>query len=420
MLPLLLASPVSAQQQESGDPVMNLPRAPDNRPDNRQGPELNVYRDPVTPTVTPPPALVLPPVVTPTVPPPAAPPPAAETPAPRRDTRPPETRTQQTAPPPQRNERRQAETAVPEQNANGAADTPSTPAPEPEPQVAPAPQNEAANAASAPAEPAPMAAVSDERPLWPWIAGGLALLAGFAFLFLRRRRGGEEREDDFAPVPAPVAVEPVAEPVAAKTPPAPRPVAPPPPPPAPEATTDAVADRARIDLSLEVTGARNSLLGLTVGYALTLTNRGERAARDVLVRGLIGNAGGDQQALLQPFVGGETGLPIHSAVSIAPGASQRLTGELRLAADQFAPVPVGERLLLIPLAAFDAQYHWSEDDAGPAGGADPADTGRIGGAFIIGQEQDPPAERLAPFRLDLGPRQYRRPGARVAGQFGGH
>ncbi len=157
---------------------------------------------------------------------------------------------------------------------------------------------------------------------------------------------------------------------------------------------------------MEVRGARLSLMGATINYVLTLHNRGSRTAEDVLVRGLIGNTDAGQQALMQQFFAGSAGLPIHSVVSVAPGDRHSLTGELRLLPDQIAPVQVQGRALLIPLVAFDAQYRWSE-------GGDPVGTGRTGKAFIVGQEQSPPADRLSPFRLDLGPRQYRTPGSRA-------
>lgn len=436
ILPFLLASsaaPALAQQQpaENSGPIVNLPRGNAPRaPDNRQGPELDVFRDPATPTVTLPPPVVLPPVVTPTTPPAATPPttpaPRTQAPAPRREA--PVTGApvdSDRAQPAQRDRQRPAAptTPAPVQTSDQASETPATPSPqtqtEPPPRTA-APA-EATNSATVPAEPAPAEEAAREGPLWLWIGGGAVLLALILAFLLRRRRDREEDagEEEATPIPAeptPAAVEaipspaPIAPaPAAAPTPPtqpAPAAVAP------PAAPIVAADDRALIELMLEVTAARNSLMGLTVGYALTLSNRGEQAAQDVLVRGLIGNAGSDQQAFLQQFASGETGLPLHSTLTIAPGGSQRLTGELRLTADQFAPLPMGGRLLLIPLAAFDVQYRWGEDSADPAG------TGRQGGAFIIGQEQEPPAERLAPFRLDLGPRQYRRPGARVAGQFG--
>ena len=161
-------------------------------------------------------------------------------------------------------------------------------------------------------------------------------------------------------------------------------------------------------MQLMVTQARHSLMGVTIAYGLLLHNRGVRPAQDVLVRGIIGNGGANQQALLDGFFIGETGLPLHAAVALAPGETLRLEGELRLAPDQIVPVPMGDRSLLIPIAAFDTSYQYSD-------AAD--DKGRTARAFIVGQEQEPPAERLAPLRLDQGPRHYRRPAARAAAEL---
>lgn len=158
---------------------------------------------------------------------------------------------------------------------------------------------------------------------------------------------------------------------------------------------------------MEVQAARLTLMGATIGYTLTLHNRGNRAAEDILVRSLIANADAQQQTLFQQFFAGETGLPVHSIVAIAPGETQKLTGEMRLNAQEIAAIQMGQRALLIPLIAFDAQYRWT-DLAGDSEG-----TGRTGRAFIVGEEQTPPVERLSPFRLDLGPRQYRTPGSRA-------
>ena len=161
-------------------------------------------------------------------------------------------------------------------------------------------------------------------------------------------------------------------------------------------------------MQLIVTQARYSLMGVTIAYGLLLHNRGVRPAQDVLVRGIIGNGGANQQALLDGFFIGETGLPLHAAVALAPGETLRLDGELRLAPDQIVPVPMGDRSLLIPIAAFDVTYQVND-------AAD--DKGRTARAFIVGQEQEPPAERLAPLRFDQGPRQYRRPAARAAAEL---
>ena len=223
----------------------------------------------------------------------------------------------------------------------------------------------------------------------------LAAIVAAAWLFLRRRPEEEQQPFVEEQKSAPVAAKPV------PVPPAPQPKAPPP---APAAAT---VQRPWIDLTLEVRSARLSLMGATIGYALTLHNRGNRSADDILIRTFMANADANQQAQLQQFFAGTVGLPAHSAVSLAPGQSYSLTGELRLLPDQITPLQMGDRALLIPLAAFDAQYRWSDEAANPTG------SGRTGRAFIIGQEKTPPADRLAPFRVDQGPRQFRTPGSRA-------
>jgi MYXO-CTERM domain-containing protein len=388
--PLLLALPAHAQQAEEAAPVFTLPPSSAPQPANprKQGPELDVFRAPATTTAPPP---VVAPTVTPT-----------PTPAPTQPTtqaqRPTPTPTPRTAPAPTT----PRPAANDERAAPGNESAPvAPPAPEPQPQPQPVPTPSAAAPVEAPLSPAP----TDTTP-WPWIiGGGLALLALVTAFLLRRRRkpAPDEAETDIAPA-EPIPVSPPPKPTPAPTPqPAPEP--------APVAAIPDAPDRPWLDMALDLTQARYSLMGMTVGYTLLLHNRGDTPAQDVLVRGIIGNAGAEQQALLQSFFTQQTGLPLHAAVSILPGETRRLTGELRLNPDQIVPVTMGQRSLLIPLAAFDAGYRWGPEEAEPLG------HGRTARAFILGQEQEPPAERLAPFRLDQGPRQYRRAATRAAGEL---
>ncbi len=423
VLPLLMATGALAQQDEGSDPIVNLPRGNTQpAPDNRQGPELDVFRDPTTsaPSSAVPPPVALPPVVTPTVTPPPPSQPATPTPAPRQNTNVPDTRPDRAAaePAPRREERPAASGAPAETPATQGA--PATAAPEPQatPMPAPMPDN-TANVAPIPTGPAPGAEQPPQEGLpWPWIMAGVALLAALAFFFLRRRRDEPEAEEvlvDPTPVTSAPTIQPAGEEEAVPSVPPPSPAAavrPASPLPVPETPVSTESGpRPLIDMVLEVQSARHSLAGATIAYALTLHNRGEAAAQDLLVRGLIANAGEGQQALLQQFVAGQLGLPLHSTVAVAPGEGQRMTGELRLTPDQIVPVRMGERALLIPLVAFDVHYRWGEE------GDDPVSAGRIAGAYIIGQEQDPPVERLSPLRVDLGPRQYRRAAARAMAEL---
>lgn len=398
---LLVPAPVLAQQAETPATGLSIPPAGTTTPApdaNRQGPELNVYRDPVTPRAAPP-------VVAPTVTPPATVKPTVQptpqpTPARPAATRPTTPAPRETAPEPRA--QRPADRATP------PPATPALPDDDTADQNAPVdaapPPAPVANAAQAPAPvatpaPSPAPAAQDSSPL-PWIIGGaLALIALAAALLLRRRRPAAPLEEDAPEAPvAPPAPPPAARPAAA-TPPAPEPE-----------TAPAADNRAWLDMDMAVGQARYSLAGVTIAYSLILHNRGDRPAQDILIRGIVGNAGAQQAELLQGFFAGDAGLPLHSAVGIAPGETVQITGELRLPPDQIMPVTMGERSLLIPLAAFDMAYRWD-------GQGDAPDQGRTARAFIVGQEQEPPADRLAPLRLDQGPRQYRRPAARAAAEL---
>lgn len=418
--PLLLALPVHAQQTEQPATGLQLPQpgatpAPDS---SRQGPELDVFRDqPRTP----------PPVVAPTVVPPSVPVQSAPTPQPTP------ARPTPTRPTPARPAVEQPRTTQPTERATPAPERP-TPGPA-QPTPATAPTNEAAPVAAQPlpapvtnsvetpepAAPAPIAV--EEGGNLPWIIGGvLALFALAAFLLLRRRRPVAEEEAfveaapvlvDVPPPPPTPEPTPASAPVEAAPPPAPAPA------PEPVATPEPLAsepvavsgERPWLDMDMAVSQARYSLMGVTIAYSLIVHNRGDRPAQDILIRGIVGNAGAQQQALLQGFFGGDDGLPLHSAVSIASGETVQITGELRLSPDQIVPVEMGQRSLLIPLVAFDMAYRWESAEGEPLG------HGRTARAFIVGQEQEPPAERLAPLRLDQGPRQYRRPAARAAAEL---
>ncbi|UZW54819.1 hypothetical protein NUH86_15245 [Sphingobium sp. JS3065] len=361
--PMLLAAPVLAQQENGAEPVFNLPRSQPQTPTDRQGPELDVFRG-APATVTPPP------VVAPTI---QVPPPV--TPAPQ--------------PAPQPSRSRPAEVRPAPQPTPPASDqtNETTPAPQVVESQPPIP---AESNASAVPEAVPLAPAEEPASRWPWIAAaaaGAVMLTG-AFLWLRRRKPEEVEESYEETEPArPAPAQPKATPV-----------------PPPASGKPEPGDRPWLDISMEVQAARLTLMGATIGYALTVHNRGERTAEDILVRSLIANADAQQQALFQQFFAGETGLPVHSIVSIAPGGTQTLTGEMRLDAQAIEAIRMGQRALLIPIIAFDAQYRWAGESEG---------IGRTGRAFIVGEEQSPQVERLSPFRLDLGPRQYRAPGSRA-------
>jgi hypothetical protein len=264
-----------------------------------------------------------------------------------------------------------------------------------EPQIGNAIGNATAESPASPPVAAPVAApaATDGALPWGWIGAALAiLLVGGIVLFLRRRPRDAAVDDSEGEIAVPVPQRP-------STPPSPAA-----PTRRPAATPQPTTERAWIDIELAIESARYSLVGVSIGYRLTLRNRGKSVASDMLVHALIGNADANQNELLRAFFAGTKGMPVHSVVSIAPGESHVLTNELRLEPGAIEPLELDGRLLLVPLIGFDVHYRWDADGA--------PGSGRSGSAFIVGQEQMPPSEKLAPFRFDQGPRQYRDVGCR--------
>ena len=59
------------------------------------------------------------------------------------------------------------------------------------------------------------------------------------------------------------------------------------------------------------------------------------------------------------------------------------------------------RRLFIPMVAFNVRYRFGE-----------AGIGQTSASYLVGSESDPPVDKMGPFRLDLGPRVYRKVGQR--------
>ena len=78
---------------------------------------------------------------------------------------------------------------------------------------------------------------------------------------------------------------------------------------------------------------------------------------------------------------------------IAPMQRITVNTAVFLPRDQFRPIEVEGRPLLVPLIAFNVLYGWGSK------------SGQTSASYLIGKRTD--GEKLAPFRLDLGPRVFR-------------
>ncbi len=285
-----------------------------------------------------------------------------------------------------------------------APDTAAAPAPGPSPTPVAGPSPDVAPpAATVPPTPEPsVAPMSDTPPVnttdagedWRPLAAGIAVAVAAiiaALLFWRRRRAVivptivvPEPEPAPGPTPAPTPA-PRAEPAPA---PAPAPV-----PPAPIPLRQPVADP--LELRLEATRMSATLVNTTLTYRLVALNRGTEPLTDIAINGDMTAAHASKPIDEQLGLAGPDLPPIHHIDRLEPGAELALPGEMRLPLTAVTPIRAGEAALFVPLARFDA---WAST---PAGGAIHARA-----AYMVGQESTPTADRLQPFRLDLGPRTW--------------
>ena len=270
---------------------------------------------------------------------------------------------------------------------------PATPAPpvadarQPDPVPTPAPEIVEPLAPAAPAPTAPLADAEQAMPApspppsraaaW-WIPALGAALIGAGLLgvalFARRRRTRR---------PAPVA-EVLAHEV----------IAPPPPPAPPE-------QRPWIEFAFRPARAAATEAQATVHYELTVRNTGDAVAEAVLIRSGLFSAGATEDAELFAFCRGEIeGEYVIEPLDIAPGAEVVLHAIASLPREAVRALTVEGRALFIPMVAFSAHYSWQGQH------------GHTANSYLVGRETAPPPQKMAPLRLDLGPRVYAAVGQR--------
>jgi len=252
---------------------------------------------------------------------------------------------------------------------------------------------------------------------WPWIAALIALLAGGGF-FAWRRRGLSRRRADpgrvaFAGLVRDAALDerhlpepkagPKPDPVPARGRPAPVPQssavpqAGPAIAPTPVREDDGliVSTRLKPELNVQLLPDRVVVTDQEVmlQFDVVLTNTGSAPARDLLVEARLVTAHAGQDQEIADFFQMPPGNGDRMA-GIAPLGKISLKSVVRLPLEMVQSFEAEGRRLFVPLVAFNIVFRSSGGE------------GRASASFLIGRgsEED---ERLAPFRLDLGPRVFR-------------
>lgn len=242
---------------------------------------------------------------------------------------------------------------------------------------------------------------------WPWLAALIALIGGGAFIAWSRRDRSRRRGDpgrmafaglvpETAPEAQPVPpARPRADPVPLRGEPgaSPRPD-PLPPKAAPKPASDGTITSTRLKPQLNVEFHPDRVVvteqEVMLMFEIVITNVGSAPARDVLVQAEMFTAhiGQDREIATffqNPMVDGDR------MTSIVPLGRVSLKSMARLPLERIHQFEAGGRKLFVPLIGLNILYRFGSSD------------GQASASFLVGRGNEE-AEKLAPFRIDQGPR----------------
>jgi hypothetical protein len=136
---------------------------------------------------------------------------------------------------------------------------------------------------------------------------------------------------------------------------------------------------------------------VTMEFELELLNSGAAIARAVVAEAAVFNAGPTQDEEIGRFIAGAAAAG--DAIDAIPPL-QRVSFRTQVVTPRegLRILDAGGRQVFVPLIAFNLLYRWTGGE------------GQTSVCYLVGR--DTKGEKLAPFRVDLGPRVFRGLGAR--------
>jgi hypothetical protein len=167
----------------------------------------------------------------------------------------------------------------------------------------------------------------------------------------------------------------------------------------PSTSGGVVSTRLRPVLELELVPARCVIdqQQAAIEFTIVAMNSGNAPARDVRIEVAMINAGPAQDQEIARFFEQPAGIGEPLEI-IPPMRSIQLNSRVSMPMEQVRAFEAAGRKLFVPLLAFNALFRWSSGE------------GQTSASYLVGREGE--GEKMAPFRLDLGPRIFRGLGAR--------
>ncbi|MEW4466356.1 hypothetical protein AB1K62_00810 [Parasphingorhabdus sp. JC815] len=157
-----------------------------------------------------------------------------------------------------------------------------------------------------------------------------------------------------------------------------------------------LADNLQIDFTAD--GASCTLLNAVLNYTIKLTNISDQDLTDIRLSGAMVQA--ETENIRHSTT--QSGEILHNIETLSAGDTVTLSGDIRTPLHAIHPITFRNQALFIPLVHFYTVY--KDSTSSPH---------QLRSSFIIGQEYEPPRTKMAPFRLDQGPRNFGPVGERL-------
>jgi hypothetical protein len=153
-----------------------------------------------------------------------------------------------------------------------------------------------------------------------------------------------------------------------------------------------------ITIDFQPRSANATLFNAVLGFELTLSNDGSEDLVDVRISGSMVQAEGHGPREPMP----DALSPLHELETLRTGGAETISSEFRVPLASIRPIQFGSQALFVPLVQISIEF------------TDGSGFQHIQIAvFLIGQEHQPPRPKMAPFRLDMGPRSFNPLGYRL-------
>lgn len=157
----------------------------------------------------------------------------------------------------------------------------------------------------------------------------------------------------------------------------------------PAPTAKPVSDQLSIEFQAQ--SASSTLVNAIVGYSIKIENRSGQPLNDLHISGTMIQA---DKNLVETAASSQ-GQLLHELGDLAAGQSEQASGDIRLPLATFQPIDFQSQKLFVPLVLLRFDYTDSDGNAQMQAVN-----------YLIGTEHVPPRDKMAPFRLDLGPRNF--------------